>query len=212
MQKRIFSLIIIILSFSFLNVKASDMSDSDFGSGKGLMNRRGSSLRKYRQKHYRTLPKWWYKYPYEKANFIWVSYSKNKKLVRKTYNAVINHSRYYGSKHFNKALAFYRKGAKYVNSGNFKYSIGYSHLARRRLYAALWRSGNRHMLPRRYRHKIPSSKEFKRIEYSVDAKANKKDMEDRRERARRRLMGGGDKKENVNIELDKDIKEINPGR
>ncbi len=189
------------------NIYASDMSDSDYGTGKRFLNRR-SSLRDYRKKHYRDLPKWWYLYPYEKANFIWVSYRKNKALVSKVYNVVINHPRYRGAGHYNKALRFYRLGAKYVYRKNFRYAIGYSHLARRRLYMALFRAGSRYMLPRRYQNDIPSSREFKRIEYSYDKESNKRDIENRKERARRRLMGRGSRREKVNIELDDNVREI----
>ena len=178
--------------------ESGDADNSDFGTDRGMFQ---SNLRQYRQQHYRDLPAWWHKYTHEQANFLWVSYSKNKKLLYSTYRNVMNNGKN-GAAYYNRGLALYRQGARQVHAGNmWRRSIDTGLLARRMFYLAL-RMNNA------YHHSIPGQREFIIEEFRLDSIANQKDMAAQRDAARRRLMGGQQERRDYNIELDNNVSEI----
>lgn len=176
------------LAFIALMILISGLSFSQTTRRRSSMFQ--SQLGRYRRKHYRPLPKWWYYYTYEKSNHLWISYMKTKNLLFKTYKVVVRNN-LRGARFYKLGRKTYHKGTRLISKrGQWGRAVGYSLQARRYFLLAL--QANRY-----YSRRIPRLKLYVRREYKIDEAANKKDQERRKQAARNRLFGDNQRRESA---------------
>jgi hypothetical protein len=179
----------ILLSVLFLFIATSfSITNISYSLEGGSLRNYRSDLRAYRERHYRQ-PAWWFKYPREKANMVWVVYSKTKKMLFQTYDIVMQNN-LRGAAAYNLGLKLYREGATMVHQGGmWRKAINWGLASRRMFLLALRANGM-------YSHDVPPMADYIRIAFRQDWKENKDDMYRRGTR-----LADGDRGRDLNIDL-----------